>query len=302
MYEDDNMYEDDTITEDQWNDATNEYMDWRGNQEASSDNQYGTLDDFGGDSGGNWNYDYGNMQDRTAFADNIYQQYGQALPGQQPQPPQEQGFSWGKLGTSALDSLGKSFQNTAQSASVPALAKLFANYMAAGQEKKSNNQMAQQIPQQVNQMRQQISPFDFSSSVDPNSMRGLAQTAFRGSMSDPYSPEIVQRSIKDIQSTQDRIDAKAGRRSNLAGSSALRSAQMAKIAMEYQNQLANQSGQGQYVGQQGLSDLINALKYGAQNNSPYFSALGQTLQGNNYTGNPNLQQAYSNQQAQYGSR
>lgn len=213
--------------------------------------------------------------------------------------PQERGFDWAKLGSGFLNAFGNSAQGAAQSASVPALAKLFSNFMAASQEKKSNQQMAQQIPQQVQQLRQQTSPFDNPAQVDPNSMRGLAQSGYRQSMADPYSSPIVANQVAAINAQQARMDAKAGRRSNLAASTPEALAAQAKVASAYQKQLGDQAGAGQFMGTGGLEQLVSALKYGAQGNAPFYSALGTSLQGNNYTGNPNLSQAFNNQQQQY---
>ena len=117
----------------------------------------------------------GNMQ----FNQNPQTQFGQDY---QQQPMQNgQGMNWGKLGTDALGNFAKSLSS---GSTMQNLAGLF----AASQTKKSNNQLAQQMPQAINQQLRQGTPFDNPSQIDPNSARAQALSGYQQSMASPYDP------------------------------------------------------------------------------------------------------------------
>jgi len=324
-------------------------------KEIKMDDYYGSNEDFGGDSGGNWDYNYNPDQDNLAWND-VNSQYSPQAPqggdvssawsgnqnqdyqfnlsdsmpndmyefgsfggdtGQQYNPmsgfqqdnpygaqelnyaAQNQGgdtggIDYAKWGGKGLDLLGKVLGGAGAAGAggmsgSNSYLKTLMNLFAANQEKKSNQQMATQIPQRVQQFRQQASPFDAAPGVvDPNSMRGIAQSQYSQSMADPYGSKIVSDQVNQMKAAQARKDAAAGRRSNTAYSSPAMLAASADAAMKYQNQLGQQAGAGQFMGQSGLNELVQGLKYGAQGNSPYFSAAGYGANANNISGNPEL--------------
>jgi len=325
------------------------------------DDYYGSNEDFGGDSGGNWDYNYNPEEDNLAWNDVNSQYSPQAPQGGAAQYPMDQNISnvpaegwnqtgtdwsqmgdyWnqtdnqqqmpniggmggvdyssgidnsglyapaaqlggsdansidlGKWGGKGLDLLGRVFGGAGAAGGAGGVSgsnaylKTFMNLVAANQEKKSNQQMATQIPQQVQQFRQQASPFDANpTTLDPNSARFLAQNEYKKSVLNPYASNIVSDQVEQMRQIQARKDAAAGRRSNTAYSNPAMLAASADAAMKYQNQLGQQAGAGQFMGQSGLNELVQGLKYGAQGNSPYFSAAGYGANANNISGNPEL--------------
>jgi len=118
-------------------------------------------------------------------------------------------------------------------------------------------------------------------SIDPwSSQRPFYQQQAQTAVTDPYSSPIVAAQIAQLQKAQNIKDAAAGRRSNsLQGSTAVMS-EAAKIAQNYQAQMAQQGGsqvtpnsnvqaqllsQAAQSGTQGyLSPIMNALGYNSQ--------------------------------------
>lgn len=238
---------------------------------------------FGGDQNFQWN-----GADLTSGVDNS----GLYAPANQLGGGDANSIDLGKWGGKGLDLLGKIFGGSGGSGGMSgsnAYLKTLMNLVAANQEKKSNQQMATQIPQQVQQFRQQSSPFDANpTTLDPNSARFLAQNEYKKSVLNPYASNIVADQVEQMRQIQARKDAAAGRRSNGAYSSPGLLAAQADAAMKYQNQVGQQAGAGQFMGQTGLNELVQGLKYGAQGNSPYFSAAGYGANANNISGNPEL--------------
>ncbi len=150
---------------------------------------------------------------------------------------------------------------------------------AALLEGRSNRRMARQIPQAVQQQQQRTSPYDVAStgarSMGANSMRDAMQQKLAAAMTDPYGQPIVKSQVDQIARTQAIKDAAAGRRSNSATSSPAMMAEQAKVAQNYINSLQQPAGAGINPSSQGLEQIIQALKYGAQGTtSPMMSALG----------------------------
>jgi len=150
---------------------------------------------------------------------------------------------------------------------------------AALLEGRSNRRMASQIPQAVQQQQQRTSPYDVASagasSMGANSMRDAMQQKLAAAMTDPYGQPIVKSQVDQIANIQAIKDAAAGRRSNSATSSPAMMAEQAKVAQNYINSLQQPAGAGINPSSQGLEQIIQALKYGAQGTtSPMMSALG----------------------------
>lgn len=84
-----------------------------------------------------------------------------------------------------------------------------------------------------------------ASKLDPwASQRGFYQQQAKQAVTDPYSSPIVKAQIEQMQRAQDIKDAAAGRRSNQLTSSPALMAAMAQVALNYQNQMAQQGGAG----------------------------------------------------------
>jgi len=150
---------------------------------------------------------------------------------------------------------------------------------AALLEGRANKRMASQIPQAVQQQQQRTSPFDIASSgassMGANSMRDAMQQKLAAAMTDPYGQPIVKSQVDQIARTQAIKDAAAGRRSNTATSSPAMMAEQAKVAQNYINSLQQPAGAGINPSNQGLEQIMQALKYGTQGTaSPLMSALG----------------------------
>lgn len=150
---------------------------------------------------------------------------------------------------------------------------------AALLEGRSNKRMASRIPQAVQQQQQRTSPYDVASagasSMGANSMRDAMQQKLAAAMTDPYGQPIVKSQVDQIANIQAIKDAAAGRRSNSATSSPAMMAEQAKVAQNYINSLQQPAGAGINPSSQGLEQIIQALKYGAQGTtSPMMSALG----------------------------
>jgi len=150
---------------------------------------------------------------------------------------------------------------------------------AALLEGRSNKRMASKIPQAVQQQQQRTSPYDVASagasSMGANSMRDAMQQKLAAAMTDPYGQPIVKSQVDQIANIQAIKDAAAGRRSNSATSSPAMMAEQAKVAQNYINSLQQPAGAGINPSSQGLEQIIQALKYGAQGTtSPMMSALG----------------------------
>lgn len=150
---------------------------------------------------------------------------------------------------------------------------------AALLEGRQNKQMASQVPQVVQQQQQRQSPFDVASTgasqMGANSMRDAMQQKLAAAMQDPYGQKIVKDQVDAIAKAQAIKDAAAGRRSNMATSSPAMLAEQAKVAQNYINSLQNPAGANINPTSQGLTELLQALKYGTNGyTSPIMSALG----------------------------
>lgn len=201
---------------------------------------------------------------------------------------------------------GKPWYEIAASGAKDFLGKIFADPKslmavgAAGLTGRQNKQRAQAAQNIVTQQQQKmVAPFDAPNLraqqlLGANNAREAAINEYIQSLKDPYASPMVSNQVKAMQEAQRIKDAKAGRRSNdILGNTQILGEQ-AKIAQNYQDQLARQAGMnfnnsGQ-IGQLGLAQLIaganqgidgyisplaNALGYGTQ--SAYNSANRQDL-------------------------
>ena len=119
--------------------------------------------------------------------------------------------------------------------------------------------------------------------LDPfGSQRQFYQQQAQQAVTNPYDSPIVKAQIEQLQNAQNIKDAQAGRRSNMLTSSPAVMAEMAKIAQNYQQQMAVQGGanispsgglaeilsKGTTYDTNGyISPLLTAAGYGVQNNA-----------------------------------
>ena len=233
--------------------------------------------------------DYGFSKDPSLLTNYFTpESYGQAMQStpaewlQQTYTPDVSNNGWG----SAMGGIGNTLAQLFQGNS----GKLIGSGIAAFLEGRSNKQMASQIPQVVAQQQARQSPFDAAStSIDPTSGRAQAMEAYKQALANPYGNRIVSDQVDALTKAQQIKDAAAGRRSNNATSSPALVAAQAQIAQKYLDSMAQQAGAGINPNMSGLSDLVSALKYGANGyTSPLASAAGYSL-GTNYTQNQQQQ-------------
>lgn len=114
-----------------------------------------------------------------------------------------------------------------------------------------------------------------ASQLDPwGSQRGFYQQQAQSAVTDPFSSPIVKAQVEQLQNAQNIKDAAAGRRSNSLTSSPAVMAEMAKIAQQYQAQMAQQGGAS--INPSGLATTLNAGSQAGINGyvSPLLTALG----------------------------
>ena len=116
--------------------------------------------------------------------------------------------------------------------------------------------------------------------LDPfGSQRQFYQQQAQQAVTNPYDPPIVKAQIEQLQREQAIKDAAAGRRSNSLTSSPAVMAEMAKIAMQYQNQMANQGG-AQFGPSGSLGQILQSGANAGINGyvSPVIAATSDILQ------------------------
>lgn len=131
-----------------------------------------------------------------------------------------------------------------------------------------------------------------ASQLDPwGSQRGFYQQQAQSTVTDPFSSPIVKAQVEQLQNAQNIKDAAAGRRSNSLTSSPAVMAEMAKIAQQYQAQMAQQGGAN--INPSGLSTTLNAGSQADINGyiSPLLTALGWNNQKTSNNVDPTRQAA-----------
>jgi len=116
--------------------------------------------------------------------------------------------------------------------------------------------------------------------LDPfGSQRAFYQQQAQQAVTNPYSSPIVQQQVSAMQHAQDIKDAAAGRRSNQLTSAPAVLAAQAKIAQDYQQQMATQGGAGIAPNQQLATILQNGSNAGINGYmSPLANAYGNASQ------------------------
>ena len=263
--------------------------------------------DFAGEMN-NWNTDsFANLGNPSLYEPNQDYNWG-AMQAQQQAGMQQPGVNWANIGKGGLDALGQLFKG-GSGGSTSSFLKGLAGLYAAGQEKKSNQYMANQIPQQVNSLRQFAAPYDVASTgagmMTPGAttMRdaamqqaALANQRLQNFRADPNSDAGYKATTSQIENILARQAAQHGNRNNFNATApallAAKAAAQMQYDKNYQSDLNSwdvRSGANinpTQVG--GLEALLQATKYGAQANSPYMDAIGKILNTNSYESNPQI--------------
>ena len=116
--------------------------------------------------------------------------------------------------------------------------------------------------------------------LDPfGSQRQFYQQQAQQAVTNPYDSPIVKAQIEQLQNAQNIKDAAAGRRSNMLTSSPAVMAEMAKIAQNYQQQMAVQGG-ANISPSSGLAQILQSGATADVNGylSPLMAMLGNTTQ------------------------
>ncbi len=234
----------------------------------------------------------------------------------EPTNPTQSGTDWAGMLKGGTDFLGKLFTNGTggyggSGGSTNTFLKGLAGLLAAQQEKKSNQQMSQQIPQTVNSVRQFAAPYDVSSTgagmMQPGAttMRdaaqqqaALANQRLQNFRNNPNSDAGYKATNDQIEQVLNRQAAMHGNRNNFNATApamlAAKAAAQLKYDQNYQQDLNSwdvRSGANiSPVQAGGLEALMRGQQYGAQGNSPYYDALGKILNTNSYENNPQIQE------------
>ena len=118
--------------------------------------------------------------------------------------------------------------------------------------------------------------------LDPfGSQRQFYQQQAQQAVTNPYDSPIVKAQIEQLQNAQNIKDAAAGRRSNMLTSSPAVMAEMAKIAQNYQQQMAVQGG-ANIAPSGGLAEILSKGTTYDTNGyiSPLLTAAGYGVQDN----------------------
>ena len=118
--------------------------------------------------------------------------------------------------------------------------------------------------------------------LDPfGSQRQFYQQQAQQAVTNPYDSPIVKAQIAQLQNAQNIKDAAAGRRSNMLTSSPAVMAEMAKIAQNYQQQMAVQGG-ANIAPSGGLAEILSKGTTYDTNGyiSPLLTAAGYGVQDN----------------------
>ena len=255
-------------------DYGSDYTPMEGNTTPDSgdyfDNAGGTYGDW---SQGNYDYTYGNTSDYgNDYYNNINYGNGAGTPtqdysgsgnfyGNSPQfQPMESSNPFGSIS----QTLAGLFNNPqALGLAGKGVAALFEGY----QNKKKAEAMQKLAKNPA------LDPF--------GSQRQFYQQQAQQAVTNPYDSPIVKAQIEQLQNAQNIKDAAAGRRSNMLTSSPAVMAEMAKIAQNYQQQMAQQGG-ANIAPSGGLAEILSKGTTYDTNGyiSPLLTAAGYGVQDN----------------------
>ena len=248
-------------------DYGSDYIPMEGNTTPDSgdyfDNAGGTFGDW---SDGNYDYTYGNTSD---YGNDYYNN-----------------INYGANGSGGVDLSNPSYNYNGATSNPfgsisQTLSGLFNNPQALGLAGKGVAALFEGYQNRKKAAAMQA--LAKNSALDPfGSQRQFYQQQAQQAVTNPYDSPIVKAQIEQLQNAQNIKDAQAGRRSNMLTSSPAVMAEMAKIAQNYQQQMAVQGGaniapsgglaeilsKGTTYDTNGyISPLLTAAGYGVQNNA-----------------------------------
>ena len=251
-------------------DYGSDYIPMEGNTTPDSgdyfDNAGGTCGEW---SDGNYDYTYGNTSDYgNDYYNNI--NYG------------ANGSGWVDLSNPSYNYNGAGLTQTSNpfGSISQTLAGLFNNPQALGMAGKGVAALFEgyQNKKKAAAMQQLAK----NPALDPfGSQRQFYQQQAQQAVTNPYDSPIVKAQIAQLQNAQNIKDAATGRRSNMLTSSPAVMAEMAKIAQNYQQQMAVQGG-ANIAPSGGLAEILSKGTTYDTNGyiSPLLTAAGYGVQDN----------------------
>ena len=240
-------------------DYGSDYIPLEGSSVGSGVEEGGT---YGNWSGGNYDYTYGNTSD---YGNDYYNN-----------------INYGANGSGGVDLSNPSYNYNGETSNPfgsisQTLSGLFNNPQALGLAGKGVAALFEgyQNKKKAAAMKQA------AKQIDPwASQRPFYQQQAQQAITNPYDSPIVKAQIEQLQREQDIKDAAAGRRSNSLTSSPAVMAEMARIALAYQAQMANQGGAT--IQPSGLAQTLGAASTYDANGylSPLAALLGNYAQSN----------------------
>ena len=251
-------------------DYGSDYTPMEGNTTPDSgdyfDNAGGTFGDW---SDGNYDYTYGNTSD---YGNDYYNNINYGANGSGGVDLSNPSYNYNGAG---LTQTSNPFGSISQT-----LSGLFNNPQALGLAGKGVAALFEgyQNKQKADAMKKLAT----NPALDPfGSQRQFYQQQAQQAVTNPYDSPIVKAQIEQLQNAQNIKDAQAGRRSNMLTSSPAVMAEMAKIAQNYQQQMATQGG-ANIAPSGGLAEILSKGTTYDTNGyiSPLLTAAGYGVQDN----------------------
>ena len=251
-------------------DYGSDYTPMEGNTTPDSwdyfDNAGGT---YGNWSQGNYDYTYGNTSD---YGNDYYNNINYGANGSGGVDLSNPSYNYNGAGLTQTSNPWGSISQT--------LSGLFNNPQALGMAGKGVAALFEgyQNKKKAEAMKQLAK----NPALDPfGSQRQFYQQQAQQAVTNPYDSPIVKAQIEQLQNAQNIKDAAAGRRSNMLTSSPAVMAEMAKIAQNYQQQMAVQGG-ANIAPSGGLAEILSKGTTYDTNGyiSPLLTAAGYGVQDN----------------------
>ena len=251
-------------------DYGSDYTPMEGNTTPDSgdyfDNAGGT---YGNWSQGNYDYTYGNTSD---YGNDYYNNINYGANGSGGVDLSNPSYNYNGAG---LIQTSNPFGSISQT-----LAGLFNNPQALGMAGKGVAALFEGY--QNKKKAEAMQKLAKNPALDPfGSQRQFYQQQAQQAVTNPYDSPIVKAQIEQLQNAQNIKDAAAGRRSNMLTSSPAVMAEMAKIAQNYQQQMAVQGG-ANIAPSGGLAEILSKGTTYDTNGyiSPLLTAAGYGVQDN----------------------
>ena len=251
-------------------DYGSDYIPMEGNTTPDSgdyfDNAGGTFGDW---SDGNYDYTYGNTSD---YGNDYYNNINYGNGGSSGFDLSNPSYNYNGAG---LTQTSNPFGSISQT-----LSGLFNNPQALGMAGKGVAALFEGY--QNKKKAEAMQKLAKNPALDPfGSQRPFYQQQAQQAVTNPYDSPIVKAQIEQLQNAQNIKDAAAGRRSNMLTSSPAVMAEMAKIAQNYQQQMAVQGG-ANIAPSGGLAEILSKGTTYDTNGyiSPLLTAAGYGVQDN----------------------